>query len=253
MNSLDDRTSKSMSSGYASLTPGRYTTDILSDRKGYIPKYSSPDIPRTAQFEADENFSTKSNNHPYNISKTSSDKYHHVNNRYSDLNDPTARYTNHKPRFGIYEDKKESQNQVKAKELIKLEQELNKESITKLNTKYNELSSKLKQFQNLNKLNEDIEENNSLLKQFNELIDIHNDKGINLKASNDDYDKLKTEYLNELKNHQYFYQNYIKLFDKYKAIKESRSKDLRIARMIRDNTSDANVKKLCNDIISELL
>lgn len=246
---------KSKSSGYTSpFSP--------KDKPAYsanpiTPRYSSA-FPKASKYTTDESLYPRSNNLSHKVPKVNNserpkDTKYHVNNRYSQLSDPTERYTIQNPKFGIYEDKNPTQNQAKAKEIIKLEQELNKESITKLNTKYNELSSKLREFQQLNKLNEEIEENNAVLKQLDELLDINNDKGIKLSNPNDDYNKLKGEYLKELQNHQYFYQNYIKLFDKYKTVKERRGKDLRKARMIRDSTTDPNVKKLCNEMVDELL
>lgn len=147
--------------------------------------------------------------------------------------------------FEIYSD------QDKAKELIKLEQELNRESLTKFNTKFNNMNLKLNQFKQLNELNQNVISNNKYLNQLNELINIDNDPEIN--TNDTKYNKLRSEYLTELKNHQVFYQNYLKLFQKYKQSKSDKySKVIEKLTLMKDTTQENSVKLLCENLLRDL-
>ncbi|EGV65762.1 hypothetical protein CANTEDRAFT_133175 [Yamadazyma tenuis ATCC 10573] len=167
--------------------------------------------------------------------------------RVDNLRDSISRFA--KKDFKIFNDSKQEQ----AKELLKLEQEINQESLTKLNTKFNHTNIKLDQFKTLKSLNDQIVENNRVLSKFDELLKINNDPELRIPdKDNERYNNLRSEYLSELTNHQVFYQNYLKLFQKYKNLKSDKyAKVIAKLELIRDTTEENSIKLICTNLLND--
>lgn len=175
------------------------------------------------------------------------------------LNSKINRYTNKdNTGFDIYKDPVSRDDTVN-KQIQQLEKEINRESLTKINTKFNKdnIDINLQQLKQLNQLNNKVTSNNDFLQELNSLVDINNDPSIKIKEF-EKYNELRQDYVRELHNYQDFYLNYLKLFQKYKSIKGSKNpnvdnnKIITKLNLIKESTNEQSVKLICNNLLNEL-
>lgn len=190
--------------------------------------------------------------------------YKPSNNSYDEkltrLNSKINRYANREsPSFGVYQDPSPTTDDTINNQIKKLEQEIDKESLTKINTHFNKenISVSLQQLKQLNDLNDHVLENNDFLQQLNTLVDINNDSSIQIKEF-EKYNELREDYIKELHNYQDFYLNYLKLFKKYRSIKNTQRNHLENDKiisklnLIKDTTNELSIKAICNNLLNEI-
>lgn len=114
-----------------------------------------------------------------------------------------------------------------------------------------------------------IEKQNQFLSNLNDLVDVNGDvmykkeisKPEQIKSNyEEEYKKLRKEYIEELSNHQFFYKSYQRLMMKYKELKakissseSDPSKKLKDkVKLIKSTTTQSSIRTICDNILLEV-